>query len=92
MLSYIRQCTQSQSADVIRRNKAVANGAVCYFLEHFVSARVMKMTYGTQACVDYDRNNAEHIARRGGCFVKPSGRTMLPDGFSSILKKVNIYL
>ena len=57
-----------------------------------MSARVMKMTYGIGVFVDYNAKDAEHVARRGGLFVRPSGRTMLRDGFSSILKKVRFML
>ena len=72
------------------RNKAVADGAVCFFLEHFVSARVMKMTYGTDVYVTYDANNPEHYARRKELYTRPSGKIVLPKGFSSILEKVCI--
>ncbi|TBU25276.1 hypothetical protein BD311DRAFT_853631 [Dichomitus squalens] len=68
-------------------SKAVANGAVCFYLQHFVSARIMKMTYGTGVAVDYDLNDPEHYSRRGDIFVRPSGRIMLRNGFSSILKR-----
>ncbi|KAI0704715.1 hypothetical protein C8Q76DRAFT_631269 [Earliella scabrosa] len=68
-------------------NKAVAHGAVSFYLEHFVSARVMRMTYGIEVVVDYDADDAEHRARRGSLFVRPSGRTMVRGAYSSILRK-----
>ncbi|KAI0750425.1 hypothetical protein C8Q74DRAFT_1374012 [Fomes fomentarius] len=57
-------------------SKAVANGAVSFYLEHFVSARVTKMTYGIQVVEDYDANDPEHYARRSTIYVRPSGRNM----------------
>ncbi|TFK79391.1 hypothetical protein K466DRAFT_648875 [Polyporus arcularius HHB13444] len=68
-------------------NKAVAYGAVCFYLEHFVCARVMKMTYGTEVVVHYDRTDPEHALRSGSIYVRPSGRKAIRGGFSSILKK-----
>ncbi|KAI0738326.1 hypothetical protein C8Q80DRAFT_1275839 [Daedaleopsis nitida] len=68
-------------------NKAVAHGAVCHYLERFVSARVMKMTYGVEIVVDYNANDPEHYMRRGTLFVRSSGRNMIKGGYSSILTK-----
>ena len=69
-------------------NKAVAHGAVSFFLEQFVSARVMKMNYGTQVVFEYDSSDPEHYARRDMTFVRCSGRTMVKNGYSTIIKKV----
>ncbi|RDX46327.1 hypothetical protein OH76DRAFT_1485574 [Lentinus brumalis] len=68
-------------------NKAVANGAVYFFLEHYVSARVMKMTYGTDINVTYEADNPEHKARSHLKIVRPSGRVALNDAFSTIIQK-----
>ncbi|TFK78163.1 hypothetical protein K466DRAFT_438595, partial [Polyporus arcularius HHB13444] len=50
-------------------SKAVAHGAVCFYLEHFVSARVMKMTYGIAIVVDYNRKDPEHALRSSNICV-----------------------
>ncbi|KAM5545516.1 hypothetical protein V8D89_000554 [Ganoderma adspersum] len=68
-------------------NKAVGNGAVSFFLDHFVSSRVMKMTYGTPVYVKYDPEDPEHRARRDKKYVKPSGLVAVPDAFSAILQQ-----
>ena len=68
----------------------MAQGAVSFYIEHFVTARVMKVTYGTGIAVDFDDTNAEHQARRHSKFVRPSGRVMLRNGFSTILKQVRV--
>ncbi|KAI0750429.1 hypothetical protein C8Q74DRAFT_1394251 [Fomes fomentarius] len=68
-------------------NKAVAHGSVCFYLEHFVSARVAKMTYGVEIMVEYDNKNPEHRARSHTRITRPSGRVMLRNGFATLLKK-----
>ncbi|KAL1941016.1 hypothetical protein VTO73DRAFT_7652 [Trametes versicolor] len=40
-------------------NKAVAEGGVSFYLEHFVSARIIKMTYGTISSATYDQTDPE---------------------------------
>ncbi|KAI1793701.1 hypothetical protein LXA43DRAFT_201572 [Ganoderma leucocontextum] len=68
-------------------NKAVAHGAVSFYLDRFVSSRVMKVTYGTEFSVEYDPDDPEHFARRYQQAVRPSGRVYLPSAFSIILQK-----
>ncbi|KAI0668088.1 hypothetical protein C8Q78DRAFT_1048352 [Trametes maxima] len=68
-------------------SKAVAEGAVSYHLEHFVSARVMKLTYGIEVSVKYDHTNPEHYARQADKYVRASGRVVLRKGFSTIVGK-----
>ncbi|KAI0656119.1 hypothetical protein C8Q70DRAFT_1056985 [Cubamyces menziesii] len=68
-------------------SKAVAEGAVSFYLDHFVSARVIRMTYGVEVGVHYDKNKAEHLARRHQCYTRPNGGVRLPHGFSVILTK-----
>ncbi|KAI0668093.1 hypothetical protein C8Q78DRAFT_1081495 [Trametes maxima] len=68
-------------------NKAVAEGGVSFYLEHFVSARVIKVTYGTVVNIDYDVRDPEHVVRSAHKIVRPSGRVVIPDSFSSILTK-----
>ncbi|KAH9895579.1 hypothetical protein C8Q73DRAFT_789379 [Cubamyces lactineus] len=68
-------------------SKAVAEGAVSFYLDHFVAARVMRMTYGIEVGVCYDKNKAEHLARRHQCYTQRSGRVILRHSFSTILTK-----
>ncbi|KAI8977709.1 hypothetical protein BD414DRAFT_580166 [Trametes punicea] len=69
-------------------NKAVAEGTISFFLEHFVSARVMTITYGIDICTEYRTNDPEHYARRAEKYVQPSGRVVLGNAFSTILTKL----
>ena len=61
-----------------------------FYLDRFVSARVIRTTYGVGCNVDYDQSNAEHRARSLWRITRPSGRVVLPNGFSPILTKVNV--
>ncbi|KAJ8585540.1 hypothetical protein M405DRAFT_705987, partial [Rhizopogon salebrosus TDB-379] len=67
--------------------KAVAYGAVAYFLDHRVSARVAKFTYGTRCAVEFNRDNPQHMMRASLAIPRPSGRRVLPNAFSVILEK-----
>jgi hypothetical protein len=67
--------------------KAVADGAVAFFLDHRVSARVAKFTYGTRCATQFDRNDPQHKLRASMAVPRPSGRTVLPNAFSAILTK-----
>ncbi len=73
-----------------RSNKAVAEGAVSFHLDHNVTARVMRMTYGVICNIDYVESNPEHVARKLMKIGRPSGRVVLPNAFSSILNKVHL--
>lgn len=63
-----------------------------FYLEHFVSARIIKMTYGTVINTSYDPTDVEHIARNYKKIVRPSGRVVVPDFFSSILTKACLFV
>ncbi|KAI0031115.1 hypothetical protein K488DRAFT_87118 [Vararia minispora EC-137] len=68
-------------------NKAVAEGAVSFHIDHFVSSRVAKLTYGSRCTHVFDSNNPEHAKRASNTFVAPNGLQMLDGGFKDILVK-----
>ncbi|KAH9946441.1 hypothetical protein B0H21DRAFT_693711 [Amylocystis lapponica] len=68
-------------------SKAVAEGAVSYYLDHFVSVRMSRVAYGVRCLTPYDLNDPEHYKRRGGVCTQASGRRYLPDAYSVILPK-----
>lgn len=70
------------------KSKAVADGAVSYYLDHFVEARMSKVTYGTEVSVLYNPEIHEHLARSSSTFTYPDGTRCLPGAFSEILQKV----
>ncbi|KAG8919318.1 hypothetical protein FRC02_001749 [Tulasnella sp. 418] len=68
--------------------KAAANGAVNYYLDHRVSARVAKWTYGVYQSPAFSEWNAEHLRRRGDMYVDPaSGWKFVKGGFHSHVKR-----
>lgn len=66
-------------------NKAVADGAVSYHIDHLVSSRVAKFTYGTECSVPYDSSNPDHRFRQRKVYRGPSGLLAVPNAFGSIL-------
>ncbi|KAG1753749.1 uncharacterized protein EDB91DRAFT_1234152 [Suillus paluster] len=68
-------------------NRAVADGAVLYFIDHLVSSCLARYTYGTKCSVPFNPSDMEHRIRRKQVFRSDSGNLALPHGFSSILTK-----
>ncbi|KAG1853391.1 hypothetical protein F4604DRAFT_2044473 [Suillus subluteus] len=70
-------------------NKAIADGAVLYFIDHLVSSRVSRFTYGTECSIQFNPFDVEHHARQKETFRNASGILALPvpRAFSSILTK-----
>jgi hypothetical protein len=70
------------------RNKAVADGAVSFCIDHYVTARVSKFAFGTGCSVSYDANNPEHTFRSDKKYVDLPGDVRIGDVFSNILPMV----
>ena len=70
------------------RNKAVPDGAVSFYLDHFVSVRVSRFTYGSDMAHWFDKTNPEHVSREHLIFTTASGEPCVANGFCSILTKV----
>ncbi|PPQ91259.1 hypothetical protein CVT25_006376 [Psilocybe cyanescens] len=68
-------------------NKAVADGAVSFYLDHFVGARVSKHAYGVNCNRPFQPNNLEHISRSDRKYVDLDGDILLSGGFDVILPK-----
>ena len=71
------------------RNKAVAEGAVSFYLQNVVAARVAKQTYGVRCFTSFDPENAEHRLREHMTVERPSGRICIPNRFNVLLAKVS---
>jgi len=67
--------------------KAVAEGAVAFYIGHFVKSRVAKSTYGVLVSRAYEPNNPLHAQMAYNTFITPSGRKMLRGGFGTILAR-----
>ncbi|EIW80579.1 hypothetical protein CONPUDRAFT_105630 [Coniophora puteana RWD-64-598 SS2] len=68
-------------------NKAVADGAVSFYLDCLVSSRVAKFTYGFICDTQYIANDPEFRARNHKIYTSVSGTQAIPGAFRSILKK-----
>ena len=70
------------------RNKAVSDGAISFYLDHFVRTRVSKVTYGVFGGIDYDSSAPDHRSRSDKVctYVNGSKRISI---FDIILPKVS---
>ncbi|KAF5320698.1 hypothetical protein D9619_002170 [Psilocybe cf. subviscida] len=69
-------------------NKAVADGAISFHIDHFVEARVSKLAYGLPIHVPYNaklhRNTRQHTYKP---FCDLSGALVVGDHFSAVLPR-----
>ena len=91
LFDQIKQSLATQSLTVIRPeshiNKAVSDGAISFYLDHFVRTRVSKYTYGSFGNIEYDASDPSHQERQHKARRFPSGIRVLPDHFTTILAK-----
>ena len=71
------------------RNKAVSDGAISFYLDHFVRTRVSKVTYGTFITKIYDPNAPDHRSRSRKVYTSISGEERIGDFFDIILPRVS---
>ncbi|KIP02816.1 hypothetical protein PHLGIDRAFT_122128 [Phlebiopsis gigantea 11061_1 CR5-6] len=87
----LRAILQAEGMELSRpdnhTNKAVAEGAVSYFLSNSVAARISRLTYGAPCVRDYVPSDMEHAMRSHRTYSRPSGRVVVPDAFQVILGK-----
>ncbi|KIM86828.1 hypothetical protein PILCRDRAFT_816085 [Piloderma croceum F 1598] len=68
-------------------NKAVADGAVSFYLDRRVSVRVAKTTYGVECATLFELDNIEHLVRSNTKYTGLSGQQYIPNTFTTILAK-----
>ena len=73
---------------VTDRNKAVAVGAVSFHVNHFVTGRIAKFTYGVPSHVAYQSFNPEHVNRERKSFLDCAESKRIPDHFETMLSRV----
>ncbi|KZT69686.1 hypothetical protein DAEQUDRAFT_750753 [Daedalea quercina L-15889] len=90
---------RSQLRDYARRNnlvlffpeyqtaKAVAEGALWFHLDHFVSARIAKHIYGTDCCRKFNISLPDHLKRAHKRFAQVDGNLVVPDAFTKIISR-----
>jgi hypothetical protein len=72
------------------RGKAVADGAISFFLDHYLSVRVARTTLGINMSVLYDHGSQHHRRRFRDIVTTPAGTKLLRNGFKVILAKARI--
>ncbi|KIM39913.1 hypothetical protein M413DRAFT_74077 [Hebeloma cylindrosporum] len=68
-------------------SKAVADGAIGFYCDHHVSARMSKFMYGVEFLRELNPNDPDHVARKERLCELPSGPKLLPDAFDCILAR-----
>ncbi|KDR69801.1 hypothetical protein GALMADRAFT_145198 [Galerina marginata CBS 339.88] len=68
-------------------NKVVADGAVSFYIDHFVASRVSKLAYGTEVYARFQPQNPDHILRSEKKFQDLTGDIVITGLFSTILPK-----
>ena len=71
-----------------RRDKAFTIGAISYYVDHFVTGRISKFTYGVVGDVLYDPSNPEHVRRTHKTFTNTLGERRVPNHFDVMLTRV----
>jgi hypothetical protein len=69
-------------------NKAVAVGAVSFHVDHFVTGRIAKFTYGTSGGILYQPFNPEHVKREKKAYLNAAGDKRIGDHFTAMLSRV----
>ena len=70
--------------------KAVADGAASFYIDHYVTARVAKASYGMKCNHVLDYSKEGHVKRISFSFTSPSGARRVPGAFQTILKKAGV--
>jgi len=73
------------------RNKAVSDGALSYYHDHFVNIRVSKFTYGSFCSTAFDPVDPDHERRRHSVRKDVDGTLRIPGSFAVILPKVCLF-
>ena len=76
--------------DESRSVKAVADGSIMFYLEHYVTTRIAKYSYYTLVDLEYMPNDLGHELRKHNNFVNANGSMYIPRGISPLLQKVRI--
>ncbi|KAK0448949.1 uncharacterized protein EV420DRAFT_1566344, partial [Desarmillaria tabescens] len=68
-------------------NKAVADGAMAFYLDHAVTARVSKFSYGVRVNRKFVPGDAEYERRRNNAYIDADGELRIGGQFSIMLSK-----
>lgn len=87
--TYVPLFISVRSTYVCIRNKAVADGAISYYLDHFVVGRIVRYTYGTPGSIEYNPSDPQHRKRSHKKYLAITGDIKL-EIFSPTLFKVAV--
>jgi hypothetical protein len=73
-----------------RSNKAVSDGAISFFLDHYVRTRVAKVAYGTKISVPYNEHDQEHVKRLAFKTIGWDGFPRLEAAYDVFVPKVSL--
>ena len=68
-------------------SKVVADGAVSFYLDRWVTTRVARVSSGLEVCTEFDDFNSEHVRRRSTACRQPSGRLVVDGQFHCFVSK-----
>ena len=68
--------------------KAASSGALSFYLDHYVKARVVGCDYGLVCHTAYIPHDPAHVQRKADCFTDFAGATRINGHFKTILPKV----
>jgi hypothetical protein len=69
-------------------NKAVSDGALSFYHDHFVRTRISKFTYGEFCAICFDPADPDHQQRLRDTYTDVSGVRRISHSFNVILPKV----
>lgn len=69
-------------------NKAVAVGAVSFYVDHFVTGRISKFTYGIPYGIVYQPSDPEHVKRERKSYLDAAGDKRINERFENMLPRV----
>ena len=71
-------------------SKAVADGAISFYLDGHVTSRVSPITIGAPSGVPYNAFDPDHLRRTRHHRTLPSGKIVVTGGFEVVLEKVRV--
>ncbi|KAL4068705.1 hypothetical protein V8B97DRAFT_1918465 [Scleroderma yunnanense] len=69
-------------------DQGIMYGAISFYIDHLVTSRAAKFTYGVACAPEYFSNRADHLARERTVYRDITGCLRVPGAFRSILAKV----
>ncbi|KAI0314647.1 hypothetical protein OF83DRAFT_1063497, partial [Amylostereum chailletii] len=69
--------------------KAVVEGAVSFYIDHYVSSRVAKMSYGTYYRTVFNPAKPDHRKRIQNAYMDVDGRVAIKGRFSCMILRVS---